>query len=115
MSDPASTVNITFESPARTSRPRSSSRHRRDLEGVPESTAQQMARDFTAYQHEPSACDEKKLYKYRPSGQKEPSDDEVFVALDFGEIVALEVNRKRKVSAREPRLTSVQNSTAASS
>ena len=74
---------------------------------VAQSTAQQMAQDFTAYQHEPSANDEKKLYKYRPSGQREPSGDEVFVALDFGEIVALEVDRRRKVSARESSLTSV--------
>lgn len=107
MSEPVSTVNITFQPPTRTNLSRCSSPHRRNLKGVPQSTAQQMAQDFTAYQHKPSANDEKKLYKYRPSGQREPSGDEVFVALDFGEIVALEVDRRRKVSTRESSLTSV--------
>lgn len=60
-----------------------------------------MARDFTAYQHEPSATDEKRLYKYRPLGGRETSRSEVFVALDFGEIVALEVERKRKALPRK--------------
>jgi hypothetical protein len=73
---------------------------------VPASTAQQMARDFTAYQHEPSAIEEKKLYKYRPSGQRGASEDEVFVALDFGEIVALEVDRQQRMPVREGGLSS---------
>ena len=101
MSEPASTVNITFQSPSRTNRSQPPSRHHRDLEGVPESTARQMARDFTAYQHEPSAIEEKKLYRYRPSGRRGASKDEVSVALDFGEIVALEVNRQRRVPVRK--------------
>lgn len=102
MNEPA-TVNIIFQSPARTALSRDSSRHKRDLEGVPQSTARQMARDFTTYQREPSTSNEKKLYTYRPSGKKKTSDDEVFVALDFGEIVALEVDRKRKVPSRGAR------------
>lgn len=105
MSEPASTVNITFQSPARSNLSRSPSRHRRDLEGVPASTARQMAQDFTAYQHEPSAIAEKKLYTYRPSGRRGASNDEVSVALDFGEIVDLEVDRKRKVPVRKRSLT----------
>jgi hypothetical protein len=59
-----------------------------------------MAQDFTAYQHEPSAIEEKKLYTYQPSGQNGPPGDEVSVALDFGEIVTLEVARSRTVPAR---------------
>jgi len=101
MSEPASTVNITFQSPTRSNLSRSPSRHRRDLEGVPESTARQMARDFMAYQHEPSAIDEKKLYTYRPSGQRGASNDEVYVALDFEEIVDLKVDRKPKAPVRK--------------
>lgn len=100
MSEPASTVNITFQPPTRTNLSCPSSPHRRNLKGVPRSTARQMAQDFTAYQHEPSAIEEKKLYTYRPSGQRETPDDEVSVALDFGEIMALEVDRSRTVPAR---------------
>lgn len=101
MSEPISTVNITFQPPTRTNLSRCSSPHRRNLKGVPQSTAQQMAQDFTAYQHEPSAIEEKKLYTYQPSGQNGPPGDEVSVALDFGEIVALEVDWNRTVSPRE--------------
>lgn len=101
MSEPVSTVNITFQPPTRTNLSRCSSPHRRNLKGVPQSTAQQMAQDFTAYQHEPSAIEEKKLYTYQPSGQNGPPGDEVSVALDFGEIVALEVDWNRTVSPRE--------------
>ena len=101
MSEPVSTVNITFQPPTRTNLSRCSSPHRRNLKGVPQSTAQQMAQDFTAYQHEPSTIEEKKLYTYRPSGQRGTPGDEVSVALDFGEIVALEVDWNRTVSPRE--------------
>ena len=101
MSEPVSTVNITFQPPTRTNLSRCSSPHRRNLKGVPQSTAQQMAQDFTAYQHEPSAIKEKKLYTYQPSGQNGSPGDEVSVALDFGEIVALEVDWNRTVSPRE--------------
>lgn len=101
MHEPASTVNITFQSPARANLSRPPSRHHRDLEGVPESTAQQMVQDFAAYQHEPSAINEKKLYRYRRSEQGKVSEDEVSVALDFGEIVALEVDQQRESPVRE--------------
>lgn len=60
-----------------------------------------MARDFMEYQHEPSAIEEKKLYTYRPSGRGESSDGEVSVALDFGEIVTLEVNEKQKAEKQK--------------
>ena len=100
MNEPASTVNITFQSPARAHHSRPSARHSRDLEGVPVSTARQMARDFTTYQHEPSAVNEKKLYEYRPRGKKGATDSEVVVALDFGEIVTLEVNQKQRTLSR---------------
>jgi len=91
MHDTVSTVNITFRSPARVSRPSSPSHHCRDLEGVPESTAKQMAQDFTAYQHAPSTVGEKKLYEYQPVGKSGALDDTRLVALDFDEIVTLEV------------------------
>ena len=90
MDKPASTVNIVFRSPARATLPRPSSRHRRNLEGVPPATAQEMAADFAAYQHRPSVQEEKKLYEYQPRQANAPGE-EVFVALDFEEIVDLEV------------------------
>lgn len=99
MNEPASTVNITFQSPTRASRPSAPSYHHRDLEGVPESTARQMARDFTTYQHHPSSISEKKLYEYQPAGKYGPSDDTRLVALDFGEIVTLEVIQRSNVVA----------------
>lgn len=101
MNESASTVNITFQSPARTNLSRASSRHSRDLEGVPTSTARKMARDFTAYKREPAATDEKRLYRYQPSGGRGTPNSEVSVALDFGEIVALKVERKRKALSQK--------------
>ncbi|WP_263787687.1 hypothetical protein [Salinibacter grassmerensis] len=101
MNKSASTVNITFESPTRTSRPSASSFHHRNLEGVPESTARQMAQDFTTYQHEPSTISEKKLYKYQSVDQSGTLEDECLVALDFGEIVTLEVTHPSNVTVRE--------------
>ncbi|WP_103020728.1 hypothetical protein [Salinibacter altiplanensis] len=98
MNEPASTVNITFQSPTRTSRPSAPSFHHRNLEGVPESTARQMSRDFTTYQHEPSRISEKKLYKYQSADNSGALDDECLVALDFGEIVTLEVTSSSNVA-----------------
>lgn len=100
MSETASTVNITFQSPARAHQSRPSVRHSRDLEGVPASTARKMARDFTKYQTEPSAINEKKLYEYQPTGRSDNPDREVVVALDFGEIVTLEVNQNQGTLSR---------------
>ncbi|WP_263820729.1 hypothetical protein [Salinibacter sp.] len=101
MNEPASTVNITFQSPTRASRPTTPSFHHRNLEGVPESTARQMAQDFTTYQHEPSTISEKKLYTYPSASQNGALDDECLVALDFGEIVTLEVTHSSNVPVRE--------------
>ena len=83
------TVQITFRTPPRTNVPRSSTIHRRCLENVPRSTAQKMAEDFAAYQAERSRADRQKTYTYQPAGDESASDDEAFIALDFGEIVAL--------------------------
>lgn len=100
MHNAVSTVNITFQSPARASRPSSPSHHHRDLEGVPKSTAKQMAQDFTAYQRTPSTTGEKKLYEYQPVGQNGAFDDTRLIALDFDEIVTLEI-QPRDVAVRE--------------
>lgn len=99
MNEPVSTVNITFQSPTRASRPRAPSYHHRDLEGVPESTARQMAQDFTTYQHEPSRISEKQLYKYHPA-KNGTADDPRLIALDFGEIVTLEVIQPSNMPVR---------------
>jgi len=98
MDEPASTVNITFQSPTRASRPSTSSFHNRNLEGVPESTARQMAQDFTTYQREPSRISEKKLYTYQSADQNGALKDECLVALDFKEIVTLEVTSPSNVA-----------------
>lgn len=101
MHESGSTVNITFQSPARASRPSSPSHHHRDLEGVPESTAEQMAQDFTAYQRAPSSVSEKQLYTYQPVGNNGTLDDTRFIALDFDEIVTLEVHTPQDFAMQE--------------
>jgi len=100
MQESVSTVNITFQSPPRASRPSPSSRHRRDLEGVPESTAEQMVEDFMAYQHAPSTVQEKRLYEYQPVEKNGTLADTRLIALDFDEIVTLEVRHPQDIAVR---------------
>lgn len=93
--DSMTTVQITFQPPSRAGLPRSSSVHERCLEAVPAPTAEQMVQDFAAYRAAPSTAEQKKLYTYPQD------DDEAFVALDFGEVVALQTRGKTVGPAEE--------------
>lgn len=62
-----------------------SSIHERRLEAVPRRKARQMVDDFSRYQMGEAQSDRYKIYKYAQA------DEEVQVALDFGEIIAIEV------------------------
>lgn len=85
---PATTVQITFQTPSHGG-PARPSFHERSLEGVPASTAQQMARDFETYKVRPSAAERQKLYTFRQVKEEGTAGDEAVIALDFGEVVAL--------------------------
>lgn len=57
--------------------------HERILEGVPESVAEQIARDFVAYETEPSEAARRKLYTFEGAAEK------TMLALDFAEVLAV--------------------------
>jgi hypothetical protein len=86
---PSVTLQIVYQPPERADAPRSSSRHERQLEGVPEPTARRMLRDFATYQARPGAANQREAYTYQQTGPSGAADDEVMAALDFGEIAAL--------------------------
>ena len=77
----STTVHITFEPPTRESPAPDESRHERRLDGVPPSVAERMITDFEEY------CENRTrktpLYRYERDGE------EVVLALDLGEVVAL--------------------------
>lgn len=84
------TVTITFQPPARVEAGPSSAAHERSLENVPLAAAQQMTEDFEAYQKSPSEDRRHELYTY--SKETSPSSEkEALVALDFEEVLTLEV------------------------
>jgi len=66
------TVTITFRTPSSEQRENTSTIHERRLEAVPQATAEQMAEAHRST-----------LYRY------EKPEDDILVALDFQEIVAL--------------------------
>jgi len=87
----ATTVEITFQPPARARQPQHTPPvHERLLEGVPPATAREMARDFAAYEATPAEAEQHKLYTYRQVGRDGASGGEAMVALDFGEVVSLQ-------------------------
>lgn len=87
----ATTVNITYQAPPRANLSRSSSRHERQLKGVPESVARQVLQDFAAYQASRDRAEQREVYTYQQRASEEASSEEVMVALDFGEICGLQV------------------------
>lgn len=80
--------------------------HERRLERVPESTAQQMADDFVLYRLSEQAlapeAEQYKIYRYSEEGR------EVQIALDFGEILALDVGEESKESTDSDSTTQLQ-------
>lgn len=59
--------------------------HERRLEAVPKSKAEQMVDDFSKYKGDAAKSERYKIYRYTQSGE------EIEVALDFEEIVTLEI------------------------
>lgn len=93
---PTTTVQITFHTPSRANISRSSHLHERCLEGVPETVAQQMTEDFAAYQAERAGAERQKTYTYQHIKGEAATDDETFVALDFGEVVTIKAVEEAK-------------------
>lgn len=76
------TLRITFDPPSRDGQATETARHERRLDGVPVAVADQMVTDFRRYRE--GRIDRNPLYRYEQDGE------EVFLALDLGEVVALE-------------------------
>lgn len=76
------TIHITFEPPSRDHPATEAAHHERRLEDVPEAVADQMVADFRRYREDRS--ERSPLYRYEQNG------DEVLLALDLEEVVALE-------------------------
>jgi len=77
------TVTITFRTPSREDPGIGTGLHERTLVTVPSALARQMADDFVQYRSQPDGTGRSKLYRYQRDGE------EVLVALDFEEIIAL--------------------------
>ncbi|MFP4227925.1 MAG: hypothetical protein ACLFTE_03760 [Salinivenus sp.] len=76
-------IEITFRSPPHDASSSGPTLHERTLEAVPRPQAKKIATDFVSYRKAPDETDRSKLYRYETGG------DEVLVALDFSEVVAL--------------------------
>ena len=78
----STTVHITFETPTQDGSGPGSGHHERCLDGVPASVAEQMVADFRRYREE--RHERSPLYRYEQDGE------EVVLALDLEEVVALD-------------------------
>lgn len=78
----STTVRITFETPTRDGPGPGAGRHERRLDGVPPAVAEQMVADFRRYRKE--RHERSPLYRYEQDGE------EVVLALDLDEVVALD-------------------------
>ncbi len=76
-------VTITFRTPSHEGLQRGPTIHERTLVSVPRLQAEQMAEDFVQYRNGTNEEKEGELYRYQKDGE------EVLVALDFREVVAL--------------------------
>jgi hypothetical protein len=76
------TIHITFDPPSRDDPSTGGERHERRLEDVPVAVADQMVADFRRYRED--RRERSPLYRYEQDG------DEVLLALDLEEVVALE-------------------------
>ena len=75
------TIHITFEPPSREHPSAEGGHHERRLEDVPEAVADQMMADFRQYRE--NQRERSPLYRYEQDGE------EVLLALDLEEVVAL--------------------------
>lgn len=78
----STTVHITFETPTRDESVPGAGHHERRLDGVPPAVAEQMVADFRRYREE--RHERSPLYRYEQDGE------EVVLALDLDEVVALD-------------------------
>ena len=76
-------ITITFRSPTHEAAATDPSLHERTIEAVPRPKAEKMASDFVEYREAPAEASRSKLYQYQANGE------EVLVALDFDEVIAL--------------------------
>jgi len=79
----STTVRIIFRTPHRENTSTGSARHERRLDSVPASVAERMVSDFERYRE--SREERSPLYRYERDGE------EVLLALDLEEVVALTV------------------------
>lgn len=80
--DSSTTVRITFETPPGDPTVAEPSHHERRIDGIPPSVAEKMVTDFERYR---SGREERSpLYRYEEDGE------EVLLALDLDEVVALD-------------------------
>lgn len=77
------TVTITFCTPSRERGEGGGTVHERVLDGVPHDAVVEMARDFVQYNSDEASAQRSKLYQY------DQDSNEVLIALDYGEIIAL--------------------------
>ena len=76
-------VTITFRTPSREHTHAGPSLHERTLSGVPRALAEEIADDFVQRRSSGDGTEQSKLYRYDKDGE------EVLVALDFSEIIAI--------------------------
>ena len=76
-------VTITFCTPFRKNHQTGPTIHERMLVDVPAPLAEQMATDFVQHRGDPNSIKKSQLYRYKKDGE------EVLVALDFSEIIAI--------------------------
>lgn len=76
-------VKITFRTPPREHGRDGASIHERTIEAVPHAEAERMAEDFVKYRNATNGSKESALYRYHKNGE------EVLIALDFKEVIAL--------------------------
>ena len=79
-------VTIAFRTPSRENMRAGPTLHERTLSGVPGDLAGRMAQDFVKRRSSTDGVDQSKLYRYERDGE------DVLVALDFTEIIAITAN-----------------------
>lgn len=84
---PLMTVSITFQTPYFETDKSPPAVHERELRSVPRRKAEEMVEDFVRYQEKKSTstqeATQRQMYRYEKEGE------ELLVALDFDEVIAL--------------------------
>jgi hypothetical protein len=90
-------VTITFASPNRKNSSSEPTAHERTLADVPSPLATTMAEDYVQYRSDAEDVERCKLYRYERDG------DEILVALDFKEVIALTAHDRTAGPVDSPR------------